>query len=575
MRRFFNWILVGFALFSLGVIGLIAWSAYQATQVPRASVLKVTLDGPLAETPHPSLGALLGGKTHLTTRGLSEAIRRAAADERITGLLLDVHEPHIGLAQLAEIEEAMAVFRDSGKWNVAYLETAGELGHGDLVYALAACADEIVLSPPGEVGLSGLRADVPFVKGTLERLHVKPLVAQRYEYKNFANTFTQDRFTPEHLESMKTVLDDLQARLLEHMGERRDVEEDVVRSWVMEGPFVAEEAVSRGIVDRLAYWDEVLAEARKLAGRDAPFIEADSYKTRTDFRGGTTAVAFITAAGEITRGEGGKSPVSPSEGIGSDTLAQAFRDARAAGVKAVLFRIDSPGGSYIASDLIRREVELTRKAGIPVVVSMGSVAASGGYFIAVDADYIVAEPETITGSIGVVAVTFAVRQALHDWLGVTFDSYETLPHPGTLSWLDLPDNVGRARLDKSLDRIYKDFVTKVANGRHKTYDEIHKLAKGRIWSGRQAKANGLVDALGGMETAVTYIKGRLHIAKGQEVELQIFPEPENTLTMLRNMLSLTEMRMAPDLQAAVAAVRRLSHDASPLLSPWAQVELQP
>jgi protease-4 len=222
----------------------------------------------------------------------------------------------------------------------------------------------------------------------------------------------------------------------------------------------------------------------------------------------------------------------------------------------VLFRIDSPGGSYIASDLIRREVELTRKAGIPVVVSMGNTAASGGYFIAADADYIVAESGTITGSIGVFAASFAARQALHKWLGANFDTYETLPHPGSLNWLDPPSPADRERFSQSVDRIYADFVGKVAAGRHKTYDEIHKVAKGRVWTGRQAVENGLADELGGMEDALAYIRKRLELPEKEPIHLSLYPEPENALAVLRNLLS-AEVRLANTLRKSLAAWGRV------------------
>ncbi|HET6343758.1 MAG TPA: S49 family peptidase, partial [Myxococcota bacterium] len=398
--------------------------------------------------------------------------------------------------------------------------------------------DEVILSPPGEINLTGLRAEVPFFKETFERVGVQPYTEQRYEYKNFANTFTQTGFTPPHKEALKGVLDDLQQTLLEIIAEGRDVDVPTARTWVSQAPFSADAALEDKLVDRLAYWDEVVEDAKRVAGRDEPFMEADSYGARRALTAGGVRLALIIGAGEINRGESGSGGMGAPDGIGSDTFAQAFRDARQDGVKGVLFRIDSPGGSYIASDLIRREVELTRKAGIPVVVSMGNTAASGGYFIAADADAIVAEPGTITGSIGVFAASFAVRQALHRWLGVNFDTYETLPHAGSLNWLDPPSDADRARFSQTVDRIYKDFVTKVAAGRHKTYDEIHAVARGRIWSGRQAVQNGLADELGGMETALEALRRLLKLADDQEVHLTLYPEPENALAMLRNLLSV-------------------------------------
>ena len=576
MRRFFFYSVLTIGFVGLALMLLIGWSAYRATMVPESTVLHISLDGPLPETPHPNLASLIGGKSNLTLYELTDAIRRAATDKRIVGLVLDIGEPQLALAQIAEIADAMDVFNETDKPSISFLESAGESGHGDGAYALAVCAGEVVLAPPGDIGLSGLRAEVPFVKETLDRLHVQSFVGQRYEYKDFANTFTQQSFTPEHRESLKAVIDDLQANLLKHIAAQRNIATDQVRNWVAIAPFSAEEAVNGHLVDRLGYWDQVLDEARKLAGRDEPFVEVESYKNRVDVHPpGDIKVALITGAGEISRGEAGGTPFETHDGMGSITIAEAFREARKADMKAVLFRIDSPGGSYIASDVIRREVELTRKAGIPVVVSMGNVAASGGYFVAVDADYIVAQPSTITGSIGVVAVSFALRDALHQWFGVTFDTYDALPHSGALSWLDPPDAVSKARLDKSLDRIYKDFVGKVANGRHKTFDDIHKVAKGRIWSGNQAKARGLIDATGGMNVALDYIRDKLLLPKGTEIPLTVFPEPEGAIALLRGMMGGTQTRLPDMVKLWYRAVQEQSRSDHTLLSPWHQVNVLP
>lgn len=536
MGRFLKWMLISLALIMVLPMLLIGYAAWKSDQVPKSSILHVVFDGPLPESPHPSIATLVGGHAITTLRSTTQAIRRAAADERIVGMVLDVRQPQLGLAQLSELGDALDDFRQSGKWNVAYLETAGELGHGDGAFALSTLVDEVYLSPPGEVNLNGLRAEVPFVKDTLARMKVQPYTEQRYEYKNFANTFTHDKFTPEHKEALKGVLDDMQGTLLEIIADGRDVDPNTVHRWVTEAPFDSNTALAQKLVDHVAYWDEVVNAAEKIAGRDDPFIEAESYGARRDINAHGVPVAIITASGEISRGEGGGG-MGARDGIGSETFTQAFRDARDDGMKAVVLRIDSPGGSYVASDLIRREVELTRKAGIPVVVSMGNTAASGGYFIAADADYIVAQPGTITGSIGVFAASFAVREALQHWLGVTFDTYETIPHPGSLNWLDAPTDADKVRLAKTLDRIYSDFVTKVANGRHKTYEEIHKVAKGRIWSGNQAVANGLVDEIGGIDEALAYVRKRLELKDDDTLRIGIYPEPENTWALLREVLS--------------------------------------
>jgi protease-4 len=537
VNRLLRWLGIAFIFTFVMPSALIAYSLLHTPAVPKNSVLHIVLDGPLPELARPNLVNLVSDRMHHSLRQVTAGIRQAAHDERIVGLVLDIRTGALGLAQVAELRDAVLAFKKSSKYNVAFLQTAGELGGGDRAYALATVADKVVLSPPGEINLNGLRAEVPFLKETLARAHVQPYTEQRYEFKNFANTFTQEAFTPEHLASLKQVLDDLQLTLLQMLAEGRHVDVAAAHRWVEEAPWSAQDALAHRLVDRLGYWDDIEAEVEKLAGHADAFLGLDAYTQKSQAKGAATQVAYIVGAGEITTGESGNNPVNPSDKIGSDTLAQAFRDAREAGSKAVLFRIDSPGGSYVASDLIRREVELTRRANIPVVVSMGNVAASGGYLIATDADHIVVEPGSITGSIGVFAASFALREALGHFFGAHFGVYETLPHPGNLNALDPPTAADKVRIGRVLDRIYNEFVSKVAQTRHRTYEQIHAVARGHIWSGRQAVDNGLADELGGVETALNYLRKRLKLKEDAAMDLITYPVPDTPLDMLRDYLS--------------------------------------
>ena len=571
-KKFVRWLLIGFLVFIVLPVACVTYTLFRQEPVHKHSILHVVLDGPVADTPQPSLKTLVGGRMRSTLRELTQSIRRAGTDDRIVGLLLEVRTEQLGIAQVSEISDAIAAFKQSGKWNASFLESAGELGHGDKTYAMACAADQVFLSPPGDVGLSGLRTETPFLKETLARFHVQAFADKRYEYKNFPNTFTQDGYTPEHLEALKHVLDDLQDSLLRMMATGRKVTVEEAKRWVLASPYAASDALEAHLVDHVGYFDEVLAAAEKVAGRSKPLVEVDEYSDPMldhGLRRGSHDVALIVMNGQIVQGESGKNPAEPSDMVGSDTITQALRDAREDKVRGVVLRVDSPGGSYVASDLIRREVQLTREAGIPVVVSMGNLAASGGYFVSTDADHIVAQPGTITGSIGVFAASFALREAMNHFLGANFGVYETLPHPGTLQWLDPPNEADRERLSKSLDRIYKDFVTKVSEGRHKTYDEVHKLAKGRIWSGRQALQNGLADELGGIDTALNYLRQRLHLQADDDMRVVYYPEPENALSIVRNLLDArlgvtgVTQQLPPMVRALWTAMRQT-------LVPWEQ-----
>lgn len=534
MARLIKWLIVGSGALMLLLFLLVLVLAIAGPMVSRNSILIVDLDGELRETPEDDLLSAITGDHAMTLRGLTDAIRGAAEDERIAGLLVRIKNPVVGVAQLQEIEEAMATFRATGKWNAAHLATAGEFSRGDGAYALAACADRVLLSPPGDINLVGLQTDVPFLKGLFEKLRIGVHFDKRYEYKNAANTFTHDKMTEAHREAAAALVDDLEQSLLEQIAARRHVTIDVAKEWVATGPHLGSAALEAGLVDALAYWDEALAEAEVVAGRGDPFVELGTYASRVERHDSGPRVALIYGAGTVVNGEseGGGNPQ-----MGAYTVSEAFRDAREAEVEGVLFRVDSPGGSYVASDVIRREVEVTRDAGIPVVVSMGNVAASGGYFVAMDADKIIAQTGTITGSIGVFAGSWSTREFWKHWLGVTFDGYQSAPNADFFDWLDPPDAEDKARVSSFLDRVYEDFVTKAAAGRSMTPEKLEPLARGRVWSGRAAKEQGLVDEIGGMERALEVLKEAIGVPTDRDVTLVVYPKPKTTFELLNEQLN--------------------------------------
>ncbi len=530
------WVVAGLVLF----IALLA-----ADPMPDKAVLRVELDGELPEQRPPPLAALFDEDPPLVLRDVTRSIRAAADDPRIVGLVLDIKEPELSLAQIDEIAEAMEVFEKSGKWQRGFLETAGELSPGNRHYLLAALTGHVTLAPPGEIGLAGLRAEVPFIRGTLDKLHVTPSFDQRYAYKTAANMFTEKGFTKAHAESVKVLVDDLQDQFVAMVAARRKQDPKAVRAWLEDGPYGSEEAKQRGIIDEVAYWDQLLGEARTLAeleedDEDEPFVSVAVYSQNIPPKPTAGRLALVVGEGAIVRGEG-RSGFDGEAVMGSDKVAQALRDARQDEVKGVLLRVDSPGGSYVASDLVRREVELTRKQGIPVVVSMGSLAASGGYFISMDADAIFATPGTLTGSIGVYGGSFALRGFFQDWLGITFEVYDALPEGSAISSLDGPDARELEKRKLTLDRIYEDFVGKAAIARKKTRDELHAVAQGRVWTGRQAKDVGLVDELGGFHAALRKLKVLAGLDADATIELAEYPQPEGLLASLGHLIAAQKL----------------------------------
>jgi protease-4 len=270
-------------------------------------------------------------------------------------------------------------------------------------------------------------------------------------------------------------------------------------------------------------------------------------------------VALVIAEGPIHRGE---SSADPS--VGSDTLTRAIRNARKDGVEGLLLRVDSPGGSVIASDVIRREIELTKAAGIPVVVSMGNLAASGGYYISLDADYIVAQPGTITGSIGVIAMLTSMHRTLKNNLKVTFDSYKTMDNGDTFSMMKLPEGQRLTQLQKSIDYIYDDFLQKVSNGRKMDLEKVQEIAKGRVWSGLAAHKNGLVDELGDVHLALDRLQERMNLSNKETIRIEVYPQEDNPLAMLRSLIGVS-LKLPNEVKVALDALKILSSPADAML----------
>jgi protease-4 len=426
-----------------------------------------------------------------------------------------------------ELRDAVRAFRDSGKLAVAWVETFGETGHGTVPYYLATAFERIYLQPSGDVGLTGVSLEEPFFRDALDKVGVAPRFARRHEYKTMANTFMERSYTPEHEEMSGRLVASIGEQITAGISEARGLTEDRVRELIDRAPLLGAEALEAGLVDRLGYRDEVYADVREKAGADAQLRYVTRYNRSRMLtprlpRAKQDAVALIQGHGQIRLGRSGRSPV-PGQGsaMGSDTIGAAFRAAvRDDRVKAIVFRVNSPGGSAVASDAIWREVVLARRAGKPVIVSMGNLAASGGYYVSMAADTIVAQPGTLTGSIGVV-VGKPIVNGLLDRLGIGIGSVEDGAHARMFSTTrDFTDSEWE-RINSSLDRIYDDFTAKVAEGRNMTREQVHELARGRVWTGADARLHGLVDELGGLDAALDAARRKAGLAA--DAPVRIFP----------------------------------------------------
>jgi protease-4 len=481
-------------------------------------------------------------------RAVLRALHEAGDDRHVRGVIVKLGGATLPWAIMQELHAGLRAFAASGKPTVAWAETFGEGGNGTPEYVLASGCSEIWLQPSGELGLMGVAAETTFLRGTLDKLGIEPQLDKRHEYKSAADRIMRTEFTPEHREAVDRVVESTWDAAVDAIAQGRGLPAAAVREVSERAPVSAEDARGAGLIDRIGYRDEVYADLRARLGPDVELLFADRWKPRrkaaTLIRPSRDSVALVEAHGEIVVGRGRSTPRGPQ--VGSNTVSAALRAARENDrVKAVLFRIDSPGGSAVASDTIWREVELTRRSGKPVVVSMGSLAGSGGYFIACPADVIVAQPATITGSIGVLGGKVVISDLL-ERVGLHTGAVE---HGGSARMYSLRRGFSddeRHKLAAMLDRIYADFVQKVADGRRMSFDDVHAVAKGRIWSGADASRNGLVDTLGGLRDAAAIARKRAGLRPDAPVRPAVHVPP---LARLRRPTSSDDPRAAASASA--------------------------
>ena len=532
--------------------------AAEETVPPVKKYVEFTLDGTYTDTK--TVGTF-GTSSTKTLRGLFKKLETLKKDDEIAGIIFKIDNVSVGWATLQEIRNKLHEFRETQKETIGYLESGG-----NAEYLLAAAMERVVLMPTGSLNLTGLRAEVLFYKGLLEKLDIQADMLAMGKYKSGVEPYMRDGMSDAFRESMTALLDDLYAQLLDHIAENRDgMTAEGVSALVNRGPFTAEEAQQAQLVDALQYYDELLDTLKTASpDEDVQVVKPDYERKRkvpdmNSFAGlmqllsmlnpprqartdtAENQIALIYAHGPILPSI--ESFLASMPVITPETLKEAFEKARTDdSVQAVVLRIDSPGGSALASDLIWREVMLTQREK-PVVVSMGDIAASGGYYIAMAAGTIVAHPSTLTGSIGVFGGKLNMK-GFYNKIGLT---KEIIAHGQNAT---LYSDYGgftpteRERVKKMMETIYKDFVSKAAEGRGKTYDEIDEIAQGRVWTGKQAKTLGLVDELGGLNTALSIAKEQAGFTDDDEVNLIVLPKQKPFLEELLE-------RMVEDMEGSI------------------------
>src|SRR6516162_458765 len=516
--------------------------------VPNGCVLEFDLRSVPPETTGFDPLAIITGGRPMVLRDTVAAIHRAAEDPRVAGLIAHVQLRASPPAAVQELREAIAAF-SAVKPSLAWAETYP----GTMSYYLASAFGEVWMQPSGSLGLIGFASNAMFLRDALDKAGIEAQFVARGEYKSAANLFTEGGFTDAHREAVTRMLESLQEQVWQAVAESRKVDPGALDKWADQAPLLRDDAVASGLVDRNGFRDEAYARIAEMVGVEDvsdPDVDAPPRLYLARYAGAARSrlappvpsvpgrrskptIAVITLDGAIVNGRGGPQflPLGPSP-VGGDTIAAALRAAAADdAVSAIVLRVDSPGGSVTASETIWREVQRARERGKPVVASMGGVAASGGYYVSMAADAIVANPGTITGSIGVITGKLVVRD-LKGRLGVGSDTVRTNANADAWS-IDAPFTPEqRARREAEADLFYTDFVERAADGRKLSTEAVDDVARGRVWTGADALARGLVDELGGFRTAVRRAKILAGLDEDADVRIVNYPS-SSLLDMVR------------------------------------------
>lgn len=524
-----------FCVVLLSVLGRVL-APLASLMAPSEMVLSVDLSRPVREAPPADLRAQLAFPDALLLHDVTDAIRLAEKDPRVKALSVELGgRLKMGMAQAKEIRDAVSTFRASGKETHLYASSFGTMGGGTGAYYLASAFEDIWQQPSGDWGVTGMALRLPFFKKGLEKIGVKASFTKKHEYKNAMAPFTEESLSKPYQESMTDLLDSLFGSALNDMATSRGMNSNSLKNLIDRAPLSAEAAKQEKLVDRLAYRPAYYKALKKI-GKSISLEDYRQLAAHQVAPETAPLVAVIVAQGMIVEGKSALAPDMRRSLLGRKTLSAhleaAYKDKR---VKAVLLRVDSPGGSYTASDALWHDIHRLRKAGKPVVASIGNVAASGGYFLAMAADKIVAQPTSVTGSIGVVGGKFEIKGLLEK-LGIGVSQLSRGKNAGMLSAEKPFTAKEKAQLNKMLDRIYADFAQKAATDRGMTAKEMDKLARGRVFTGAQAAKNGLVDAVGGMDAALAMLKADMGLADEDAVRFVFYPQPQSLMERVKEAL---------------------------------------
>ena len=455
----------------------------------------------------------------------------AAQDAKIKGIMLNLNKVQLTMAKVQEVQAAIKDFRKKGKFVVAYADSYGEGSNGTQAYYLASTCDDIVMQPMGGVSLMGLAMEIPFLKKLMDEWGIESRIGTREEFKTAMETFTREDMSPENRLEWQTVLNELLNQILKTICIEREINIDDLRQIVNKSPcFKTDDAKTLGLIDHVKYIDECESYALNKGGIGSKFIDLNDYSVmiKTITHVNAPKIALIYGVGKIlSSASSDTNPLMTNNVIAGDVINEVFDEILSdKDVKSIVFRINSPGGSPLASETVRHCLDRAKKKGIPVIISMGDYAASGGYWVASNANKIVSLPATLTGSIGVYGGKF-VFKGLWDKLGIHWDIIKSGQNADIYSLNQDFTPEQHQRHEQELDYIYQSFLERVADGRHMSLTQVREIARGRVWTGEQALSLGLVDVLGGLTTAINTAKAEIGINIDQEVNIEIFPRKQS------------------------------------------------
>jgi protease-4 len=547
MKTIFKFIVRGLAVigFAVVLVSAVGWGAFflrEKPQLPEEILLAVDLTQPVVEQEGGGPMRIVAGKQdELRLADVIAALDLASKDPRVKLLVGTFRDDTFSLAVAQEVRAGVRRFADKGKDTYAFATSFGEFGPANKAYMLATGFDHIWVQPLGLLGITGLALEMPFGRDALEKIGARADFVHREEYKSAMDSFTENDFTAANREMMESMLLDLSGQMAGAIMDARNISAPVLYRLMDEAPVTAEKAKAAGLIDAIGYADEVEQAMRASHGEDAEFVDIQDYlalrrqeKQEEDMPKNTPTVAFIHATGNILQSADG---VAGGDVIAADEMAAAIDDAvEDISIEAILLRLDSPGGSAVASETIRHSLKRAQDTGLPIIVSMGTTAASGGYWISSVADVVLADPATLTGSIGVIAGKVAGTD-VWDKIGVHWGRLSEAENSDLWS-VSAPFTDGQRRhVDALIGDVYDAFRQRVAEGRGMNAAEVAGVAKGRVWTGRQAVENGLVDEIGGFYDAIMIAKSLTGIAEDDPIYLKTFPAPETLEQKIGRLLS--------------------------------------